>query len=108
VYCTDTVFSEAAIELAQGADLLIHESTFAHQESEMAYQKQHSTSTMAAQTAAEANVGQLVLTHLSPRYAPGNAVTPEDLLKEAQAIFPNTCLAWDFLTLEVKPRCNSL
>jgi ribonuclease Z len=61
-----------------------------------------------AQTAAEANVGQLVLTHLSPRYAPGNAVTPEDLLKEAQAIFPNTCLAKDFLTLEVKPRCNSL
>ena len=108
VYCTDTVFSEAAIELAQGADLLIHESTFAHQESEMAYQKQHSTSTMAAQTAAEAKVGQLVLTHLSPRYAPGNAVTPEDLLKEAQAIFPNTCLAKDFLTLEVKPRCNSL
>lgn len=108
VYCTDTVFCEAAVDLAQGADLLIHESTFAHQESEMAYQKQHSTSTMAAQTAAEANVGQLVLTHLSPRYAPGNAVTPEDLLKEAQAIFPNTCLAKDFLTLEVKPRCNSL
>ena len=70
VYCTDTVFCEAAVDLAQGADLLIHESTFAHQESEMAYQKQHSTSTMAAQTAAEANVGQLVLTHLSPRYAP--------------------------------------
>ena len=108
VYCTDTVFCEAAVDLAQGADLLIHESTFAHQESEMAYQKQHSTSTMAAQTAAEANVGQLVLTHLSPRYAPGNAVTPEDLLKEAQAIFPNTSLAKDFLTLEVKPRCNSL
>ena len=108
VYCTDTVFCEAAVDLAKGADLLIHESTFAHQESEMAYQKQHSTSTMAAQTAAEANVGQLVLTHLSPRYAPGNAVTPEDLLKEAQAIFPNTCLAKDFLTLEVKPRCNSL
>jgi ribonuclease Z len=108
MYCTDTVFCEAAVDLAQGADLLIHESTFAHQESEMAYQKQHSTSTMAAQTAAEANVGQLVLTHLSPRYAPGNAVTPEDLLKEAQAIFPNTCLAKDFLTLEVKPRCNSL
>ena len=108
VYCTDTVFCEAAVELAQGADLLIHESTFAHQESEMAYQKQHSTSTMAAQTAAEANVGQLVLTHLSPRYAPGNAVTPGDLLREAQSIFPNTCLAKDFLTLEVKPRCNSL
>ena len=108
VYCTDTVFCDAAVELAQGADLLIHESTFAHGEAEMAFQKQHSTSTMAAQTAAEAGVGQLVLTHLSPRYAPGNPVTPETLLNEAKTIFPNTLLAKDFLTLEVKPRCNSL
>ena len=107
VYCTDTVFSEAAVELARGADLLIHESTFAHAESEMAFQKQHSTSTMAAQTAAEAGVRQLVLTHLSPRYVPGNSVTPNDLLQEAQAIFPNTILAKDFLSLDVKPRCNS-
>lgn len=107
VYCTDTVFSEAAISLATGADLLIHESTFAHGEAEMAFQKQHSTSTMAAQTAAEAGVGELVLTHLSPRYAPGNPVTPDDLVKEAQAIFPNTRLARDFLTLNVKPRCSS-
>ena len=107
VYCTDTVFSENAVELARGADLLIHESTFAHAEAEMAFQKQHSTTTMAAQTAAEAGVGQLVLTHLSPRYVPGNAVTPNDLLEEAQAIFPNTVLAKDFLCLDVKPRCNS-
>ena len=107
VYCTDTVFSEAAVELARGADLLIHESTFAHAEAEMAFQKQHSTSTMAAQTAAEAGVGQLVLTHLSPRCVAGNLVTPDDLLREAQAIFPNTTLARDFLCLDVKTRCNS-
>jgi len=107
VYCTDTVFSEAAVALAKGADLLIHEATFAHAEAEMAYQRQHSTSTMAAQTAAEAGVGQLVLTHLSPRYAPGNPLTPNDLLKEAQSIFPNTILAKDFLSLEVAPSCNS-
>ena len=107
MYCTDTVFCEAAIALASGADLLIHESTFAHGEADMAFQKQHSTSTMAAQTAAEAGVGELLLTHLSPRYAPGNPVTQEDLVKEAQAIFPNTRLAKDFLTVNVKPRCNS-
>ena len=107
VYCTDTVFCEAAVELARGADLLIHESTFAHAEAEMAFQKQHSTSTMAAQTAAEAGVGQLVLTHLSPRYAHGNPVTPEDLLAEAKAIFPETLVAKDFMSLDVKPRCNS-
>ena len=52
-------------------------------------------------------VGQLVLTHLSPRYVPGNPVTPKDLLDEAKAIFPNTLLAKDFLSIDVKPRCNS-
>ena len=95
------------MELARGADLLIHEATFAHGEAEMAFKRQHSTSTMAAQTAAEAGVGQLAITHLSPRYVPGNPVSPDDLLKEAQAIFPNTVLAKDFLSLDVKPRCNS-
>ncbi|MCP9815961.1 ribonuclease Z [Synechococcus sp. GreenBA-s] len=101
VYCTDTVFCEAAVELAAGADLLIHESTFAHAEAEMAFQRQHSTSTMAAQTALAAGVKQLALTHLSPRYMPGNTVTPDDLLAEARAIFPNTLLAKDFLSLEL-------
>ena len=101
VYCTDTVFCEAAVELATGADLLIHESTFAHAEAEMAFARQHSTSTMAAQTALAAGVKQLVLTHLSPRYMPGNPVTPDDLLNEARAIFPATQLAKDFLTLEL-------
>jgi ribonuclease Z len=43
----------------------------------------------------------LALTHLSPRYVPGNAVTAEDLLLEARAIFPETVLASDFLCLSV-------
>ena len=107
VYCTDTLFSEAAIDLARGADLLVHEATYAHEDANLAYERKHSTSTMAAQTAAEACVGQLVLTHLSPRYAPGNRLTPNDLLNEAKAIFPNTLLAKDFLQIEIKPRCNS-
>ncbi|MFM8937363.1 MAG: ribonuclease Z [Vulcanococcus sp.] len=101
MYCTDTVFCEAAVELAAGADLLIHESTFSHAEAEMAFARQHSTSTMAAQTALAAGVKQLALTHLSPRYVAGNPVTADDLLAEAQAIFPNTLLAKDFLSLEL-------
>jgi len=103
VYCTDTVFCEAAVALARGADLLIHESTFSHGEAEMAIARQHSTSTMAAQTALEAGVKQLVLTHLSPRYIPGNPMTPDDLVAEAQAIFANTSVAKDFLSIEVTP-----
>jgi ribonuclease Z len=103
VYCTDTVFCEAAVELARGADLLIHESTFSHGEAELAIARQHSTSTMAAQTALEAGVKQLVLTHLSPRYMPGNPQGPDDLLAEARAIFAETIMAKDFLTLDVIP-----
>ena len=103
VYCTDTVFCEAAVALAQGADLLIHESTFSHGEAELAIARQHSTSTMAAQTALEAGVRQLVLTHLSPRYMPGNPQCPDDLLTEARAIFAETILAKDFLSLDVIP-----
>ena len=103
VYCTDTVFCEAAVKLAAGADLLIHEATFSHAEAALAYQRQHSTSTMAAQTALEAGVKQLVLTHLSPRYMPGNAMTPDDLLAEARAIFANTLVAKDFLSLDITP-----
>ena len=102
VYCTDTVFCEQAIELSKGADLLIHEATFAHQDADLAYQRKHSTSTMAAQTALEASVKQLVLTHLSPRYAPGNTLSPQDLLNEAKQIFPNTLLAKDFLQIDIE------
>ena len=104
VYCTDTVFCENAVELSYDADVLIHESTFAHQDSEMAFDRMHSTSTMAAQVALGAGVKHLILTHFSPRYNPGNAVTFKDLLKEAQAIFPNTSMAKDFLIHEIPRR----
>ncbi|MCY7391924.1 MAG: ribonuclease Z, partial [Leptolyngbyaceae cyanobacterium CAN_BIN12] len=93
VYCTDTVFCESAIALAEDADVLIHEATFAHQDAELAYQRLHSTSTMAAQVALAAQVQQLIITHLSPRYAPGNTIEPKDLLLEARSIFPNTEMA---------------
>ena len=107
VYCTDTVYTESAIEISKEADLLIHEATYAYKETDMAYQRGHSTATMAAQIAAKANVNQLILTHLSPRYTPGNETSPHDLLNEAKAIFPNTQLAKDFLKIDLKKRCNS-
>lgn len=107
VYCTDTVFCDGAVELAQDADVLVHEATFAHQDAEMAFQRLHSTSTMAAQVALSAGVKQLIMTHFSPRYAPGNAIVLDDLLKEARAIFPNTEMAYDFLTHEIPRRYHN-
>ena len=102
VYCTDTVFSESAVKLSQNTDLLVHESTFSEEDESMAYEKLHSTTIMAAKTALLSNAKKLIITHLSPRYNNKNAITPSDLLKEAQKVFPNTQLAKDFLTAEIK------
>ncbi len=102
VYCTDTVFSESAVSLSKNADLLVHESTFSEEDESMAYEKLHSTTIMAAKTALLSNTKKLIITHLSPRYTSKNSITPRDLLKEAQKVFPNTQLAKDFLTAEIK------
>ena len=101
-YCTDTVFCESAIELADQADVLIHEATFSHHDAQLAYQRMHSTSTMAAQVALAAQAKQLIMTHFSPRYAPGNVLELGDLLDEAKAIFPNTLMAKDFFTYDIE------
>lgn len=101
VYCTDTVYCESAVELATGADVLIHEATFAHEDAQMAFDRLHSTSTMAAQVALGAGVRQLILTHFSPRYAPGNPIQLADLVAQARAIFPQTLAAKDLWVYEV-------
>lgn len=101
VYCTDTIYCRSAVELARDADLLIHEATFAGADEDLAQRSLHSTSLMAARVAVEAGAKRLAITHLSPRYAFGNALGPDDLLNEARAIFPRTELAHDFLTIEV-------
>ena len=80
----------------------MHESTFSDKDESMAYEKLHSTTTMAAKTALLSNAKKLIITHLSPRYNKKNSITPSDLLKEAQKVFPNTQLAKDFLTVEIK------
>ncbi|MGF1496650.1 MAG: ribonuclease Z [Elainellaceae cyanobacterium] len=104
VYCTDTIYCDNSVDLAQDADVLVHEATFSHRDAELAYQRLHSTSTMAAQVALAAGVRQLIMTHFSPRYAPGNNVTLDDLLAEARAIFPATVMAHDFFTYDIPKR----
>ncbi len=102
VYCTDTIFSKRAVELSKNVDLLVHESTFSDKDEEMAFEKLHSTTIMAAKTALLSNAKKLVLTHISPRYTPKSLVKPIDLLNEAKQIFPNTFLAKDFLTTKIR------
>lgn len=89
----DTRKTAKTVELAQKADLLVHESTFNKDESKMARNYFHSTTHQAAEAAKAAQVKELVLTHISARYLAKEAA---ELLKEAQEIFPNTKLAKDF------------
>ncbi|HEY9853918.1 MAG TPA: ribonuclease Z [Leptolyngbyaceae cyanobacterium] len=103
-YCTDTIYCDGAVELAKDADVVIHEATFSHQDAQLAFDRLHSTSTMAAQVALSAGAEHLIMTHFSPRYAPGNNIQLNDLLEEARAIFPHTEMAYDFLTYEIPRR----
>jgi ribonuclease Z len=105
VFSGDTAPCEALISLARGADVLIHEATYAQKHLELAKRSAHSTAAGAAGIAREAQVRRLILTHFSPRYDDPEAdVTLETLLSEARDVFPDTWLAEDFARFEVKRR----
>jgi ribonuclease Z len=97
VYTGDTRPVRATVEHAAGADLLIHEATFAHEDADRARETRHSTAREAARVARDAGVKRLVLTHLSPRYG----LEPEILLREARAVFPAIEIARDGLVIEI-------
>ncbi|HEY3012652.1 MAG TPA: ribonuclease Z [Gemmatimonadales bacterium] len=97
VYTGDTRPHLSVIEAARGADLLVHEATFGGDELERARETGHSTASEAARVALEAGARRLVLTHISSRY---NRDASE-LLAEARAVFPETVIARDGMTVDV-------
>lgn len=84
------------VEVCKDADGLVIESTYMDEEAEMARQFSHLTARMAAELAVKANVKKLLLTHISRRYR------EKDVLTEAQLIFPNTVIARDFDSYQIK------
>lgn len=94
----DTRYCDGARLLARGADVLVHEATFAMDKQELAYAFDHATSTDAARTAQEAGAKVLIMTHLSSRYQ-GESISV--LLNEAQQIHANSYLAKDFWCFDI-------
>lgn len=97
VYVGDTRPCESIIKLARDADVLIHDCTLSDELADKAAENTHSTPSEAAKVAKRANVKQLVLLHVSPRYKDDSI-----LLKQAQRIFSNTVVARDLMELDVK------
>ena len=97
VYSGDTKPCQNMINLAKGADVLIHESTFDEMLKDRAIETGHSTASEAARVAKEARVKNLILTHISTRYTDASK-----LHKEALDIFEDAILACDFMTFEVE------
>lgn len=95
-YCSDTAPFKKLAGWIKGATLLYHEATYASDLKKLAKVTLHSTSEDAASCALEAGAGRLVLGHFSSRYK-----GLEALLREAQAIFPNTVLAADGINFEI-------
>ncbi len=90
-YCTDTRPIPSIAEHAAGADIFICEGMYGEEGSEQkAKDKKHMTFTEAATLAAQAEVGELWLTHFSP-----SLIRPKDYVDSARVIFPETYVGKD-------------
>jgi len=92
----DTGRTDNLLDAVNGVDTLVIESTYIHEDAEMARSFGHLTARQAAELAQQAGVKRLILTHLSRRYR------ERDVISEARAIFPNSFVARDFDIYQVK------
>jgi ribonuclease Z len=91
----DTSPCEMTRVAAHEAQLLVHDGTFAVEETARATETGHSTARDAATLARDAEVGMLAIVHVSSRYSVGA------VLDEAREVFPNTIAPRDFDLIEV-------
>jgi ribonuclease Z len=102
-FVMDTGMCDNVFRLAEGADLLVIESTFLTADAALAAQAGHLTAGQAASVARQSGVRTLLLTHFSQRYADSTR-----FLDEARAEFDgDIVLAEDLLRVPVPARVGS-
>jgi len=97
----DTRACAATVRLAEAADVLVHEATYAAAQADLAETFGHTTTEQAARIGLEAGVAQLLLTHISQRYATDDLACLE---AEARQVLPATLVMHDLQTVPVKRR----
>lgn len=85
------------IEFAKFADILIHDSTFDSDLTNIALEYGHSTSYQSAEIAKKAKVDSLYLYHISPRYLNNNVIE-----NDAKKIFKKSFVPKDLDEIEIK------
>ncbi len=101
-FIMDTRLCDAAFALADQADMLVCESTFADTEAALAREFGHLTAGQAGRIAAQAGARLLVLTHFSQRYDPADG---QRLAGEAASVFGGeVVLARDLARIPVPAR----
>ena len=98
-FVMDTGMCDAAVALAEDADMLVCESTFLSRDEDLARAYGHLTARQAAHIAAEAGARLLVLTHFSQRYSDEG-----EFAAEAGEVFPDLVVARDLDRVPVPPR----
>ena len=102
-YVTDTRPCDGGRALADDADLLYHDATFADDHQERAEKTGHSTARQAATVARDAGAERLLLGHLSARYP-----DPTPLVREAQSVFSDAEIAEELRRYALDPRDKEL
>jgi ribonuclease Z len=91
----DTAPCRATVEVSRGAELLVHDASFAEEEAQRAADTAHSTVGQAAAVAREAEVKMLALVHISSRYHVG------EVLEEAREVYEPTVAPRDFDLIDI-------
>jgi ribonuclease Z len=94
----DTEEIAGLVEPVRGADALVIEATFLERDAALARSRGHLTAASAARLARDAEIGELLLTHISGRYK------PQEILTEAARHFANVRVIADFDRMSVRAR----